>query len=284
MLGIGIVSYNRLALVKRAVERIRRHTAGPYALVVADDGSTDGTQEWVRSEGVPLVAGKNHGCAWNKNRALYHLMHRTAADVLVLIEDDTHPNRDGWDATWADAVRRWGHVNVTPDAAPTERPPREGKGTVAEPYWVNAFWGNCSGFRRDVIDGAGYLDPHFRGYGWEHVEHTWRCSTWLRNRVEGWLGGLTPCLSPAAGVVPTWDGKSYHPGDKKVDAQLKVYEKIKNDPLPRPAYLPQNEREFLEEQAAAQPAIMDTSTASVSVPAISMFLAPDPTSGVASFP
>ncbi len=47
--GIGIVTYNRKEIVSDTIDRVRALTRHPdTALVVADDGSSDGTLEMLR--------------------------------------------------------------------------------------------------------------------------------------------------------------------------------------------------------------------------------------------
>lgn len=233
-LGIGIISYNRLAMVQRCVVKIREHTSGPYELVVADDGSTDGTVEWCRANGVAVVTGRNRGCAWNKNRALCYLMERTQCEHLVIIEDDSHPFVDGWDEAWAAAVAKWHHVNITTDPKPSD-PERFGDGTVDRPWWVNAFWGNVTGITREAMNAVGYLDSHFTGWGWEHVEWTWRFDRHFGvKRVPGWRPGLVPCVSSSLGVKPTWDAGTYDPGEAKKSKNFRTMKAVENLPVPRP--------------------------------------------------
>ena len=40
-IGIGIITYNRRDVVAETLARVRSHTASPYNLVVADDGSDE---------------------------------------------------------------------------------------------------------------------------------------------------------------------------------------------------------------------------------------------------
>ena len=74
--GVGIVSYNRKELVSGTIDQVRALTQqSDTALVVADDGSSDGTLTMLRDKQVPVITGVNMGIAWNKNRALYLLSH-----------------------------------------------------------------------------------------------------------------------------------------------------------------------------------------------------------------
>jgi len=84
-LGVGIVTRNRLAILRETIAELERLTTRPFTLVVADDGSDDGTANWVREAGTPLVTGPRRGCAWNKNRVLRHLATRTGAEVFFLL-------------------------------------------------------------------------------------------------------------------------------------------------------------------------------------------------------
>ena len=96
-IGIGIITCDRKDVLAETLARLRAHTASPYTLAVADDGSTDGTADLVRSQNVTLVTGRNMGIAWNKNRALFLLDAIIQCDVVILLEDELvpHPGRLG---------------------------------------------------------------------------------------------------------------------------------------------------------------------------------------------
>ncbi len=170
--GIGIVTYNRRNVFAETLARVRAHTKSPCALVVADDGSADGTAELVRAEKLTLVTGRNMGIAWNKNRALFLLGAVAQCDVVILLEDDSYPTMDGWEQEWIEATQRWGHVNL---AGPWFSPSfLKGSGTVDDPILSKDVTAQCSGFSRAALLYGGYFDSRFRGYGQEHVEHSRR--------------------------------------------------------------------------------------------------------------
>ena len=98
--GIGIITCNRKDVLAETLARVRAHTTSPYALAVADDGSTDGTADMVRSQNITLVTGRNMGIAWNKNRALFLLSAVVQCDAVILLEDDSFPTSDGWEQEW----------------------------------------------------------------------------------------------------------------------------------------------------------------------------------------
>jgi hypothetical protein len=170
--GIGVITYNRKDVLAETLARVRAHTTSPHELVVADDGSWDGTGELVRSLGIRLVTGRNKGIAWNKNRALFLLTMLLQCDVVILLEDDSSPVEDGWEQEWIAASLRWGHINLAGEWL--RRDFLRGSGTAADPYLGTTVTAQCSGFSRTALLYGGYLDSRFRGFGQEHVEHTRR--------------------------------------------------------------------------------------------------------------
>jgi glycosyltransferase involved in cell wall biosynthesis len=170
--GIGVITYNRKDVLAETLARVRAHTTSPHELVVADDGSWDGTVGLVRSLGIRLVTGRNMGIAWNKNRALFLLTMQLNCDVVILLEDDSRPVKDGWEQDWIAASLRWGHINLAGEWL--RRSFVRGSGTVDDPYLSTDVTAQCSGFSRTALLYGGYFDSRFRGFGQEHVEHTRR--------------------------------------------------------------------------------------------------------------
>lgn len=171
--GIGIVTYNRRSIVADTIDRVRQFTHHPDAvMVVADDGSSDGTLEMLREKRAPVITGVNMGIAWNKNRALFLLTHMLGCETVILLEDDTRPTRSGWEANWMQGATRWGHVNFASDWMLDHAV--SGAGTVADPVLSRHVTAQCSAYASAALTFGGYLDSRFRGYGHEHVEHTRR--------------------------------------------------------------------------------------------------------------
>lgn len=171
--GIGIVTYNRKAILNDTIDQVRAFTRQPNAaLVVADDGSSDGTLAMLRDKQVPVITGVNMGIAWNKNRALFLLSHMLDCETVILLEDDTRPTRAGWEATLMEAAQRWGHINFAGHWLHENA--LSGTGTVNDPVRSKNITAQCSVYSQAALTFGGYFDPRFRGYGHEHVEHTHR--------------------------------------------------------------------------------------------------------------
>lgn len=171
--GIGIVTYNRREIVSDTIDQVRAFTRhSNAAMVVADDGSSDGTLGMLRDKQVPVITGVNMGIAWNKNRALFLLAHMLDCETVILLEDDTRPNRAGWEAEWIVAAQRWGHVNFAGNWMRQHF--LSGTGTVDDPILCKMITAQCSAYSQTALTFGGYFDSRFRGYGHEHVEHTRR--------------------------------------------------------------------------------------------------------------
>lgn len=171
-LGIGITTYNRAGHLAQTLDAVAAFTETPHLLLVADDGSSDGTADLLRERRVAHLAPPNGGVAWNKNRLLYDLAHVEGCDVILLLEDDTRPTRAGWERAWIEAARRHGHMNLAGDWILTHV--TGGAGTPADPYRSPVTSGQCVVFSRAAIEAAGFMDTRFRRYGYEHGEHTER--------------------------------------------------------------------------------------------------------------
>ena len=95
-----LITYNRLSLTKQAIESYFATRTGPGSLIVMDNGSTDGTEEWLwdnKSEDMSVcLIGKNKYPGWATNRGWEEapegtvLLHRMDNDFILLDNWETH--------------------------------------------------------------------------------------------------------------------------------------------------------------------------------------------------
>ena len=82
--GIGITTYNRIACLKKTLA----HNMPAYEgcrVIISDDGSTDGTVEFLETSGFDFITGENAGVATSKNK-LFHLL--CDCDYIFQLDDD----------------------------------------------------------------------------------------------------------------------------------------------------------------------------------------------------
>ncbi|HTG69440.1 MAG TPA: methyltransferase domain-containing protein [Candidatus Udaeobacter sp.] len=88
MTSIILVTYNQLDYTKQCVESIRRHTQRScYELIIVDNGSTDGTEEWAKNEsGIIVIA---NGCNAGFPKGCNQGMAAASGDLLMMLNNDT---------------------------------------------------------------------------------------------------------------------------------------------------------------------------------------------------
>ncbi len=70
--SVVIPTHNRLHTLQRAVNSVLQQTYPVVELIVVDDGSTDGTTDWLRTQSTSIKAlvQKNHGVSHARNRGI----------------------------------------------------------------------------------------------------------------------------------------------------------------------------------------------------------------------
>ncbi|MFB5677427.1 glycosyltransferase family 2 protein [Paenibacillus terreus] len=82
-----ILTRNQLALTQACLDSIRRHTREPYELILVDNGSTDGTLDYLRSQSdvILIENGENKGFAKGCNQGF----ERSSGDYIMFLNNDT---------------------------------------------------------------------------------------------------------------------------------------------------------------------------------------------------
>jgi len=107
VLDICVITYNRLAYLKNCVWSILASTKVEYRLFVIDDGSSDGTEDWLKymKENNKIndyfINSPNLGSPATCNRA----MEVTSSSVVAMISDDIWVHR-GWDTRSIELYRK----------------------------------------------------------------------------------------------------------------------------------------------------------------------------------
>lgn len=180
--SIVIPTYNRLPILQKCLLAMEAQTYDPqlitdYEIVVVDDGSTDGTIEWLKSNPsalphVKIYEQEHKGASAARNLGV----ERALGDTIIFIDSDlvvtptflqSHAVAllDGQSKAGNDKVFTYGAVINT---ANFEDP-------TSEPYKVtdfsNAYFatGNVAIAKHWLLD-VGLFDLGFSLYGWEDLE------------------------------------------------------------------------------------------------------------------
>lgn len=97
MVGIVVVTYNRLLLLKENIESLREQTYTDYKIIVVNNGSTDGTEEWLMSQKDLIVLNQeNLGGAGGFHTGIKYAV-QSGFDYIWLMDDDTIPTKNALD-------------------------------------------------------------------------------------------------------------------------------------------------------------------------------------------
>jgi glycosyltransferase involved in cell wall biosynthesis len=181
--SVVIPTYNRLPILEKCLKALEQQTLAVdspvtgYEVVVVDDGSTDGTIDWLQQNSatlphVRLLTQAHQGPAAARNLGV----EKAEGDTIIFIDSDlvvtasflqSHGDKliEGQQALGSDRLFIYGAVINTGNF---EEP-------TAEPYKVtdfsNAYFatGNVSIARHWLLE-AGLFDLGFHLYGWEDLE------------------------------------------------------------------------------------------------------------------
>ncbi len=178
-LSIVIPTYNRLAILQKCLQALEQqqydHTITNYEVVLVDDGSTDGTLNWLEENKLDfphvwLFCQSHQGPAAARNLGI----EKALGETIIFIDSDlvvtktflqSHADSlvEGYQTS--DQVFTYGRViNTCNFEDPT-----------SEPYKITDFsaayfaTGNVAIARHWLIE-AGLFDPQFQQYGWEDLE------------------------------------------------------------------------------------------------------------------
>jgi GT2 family glycosyltransferase len=88
-----IVTYNRLKFLQKCLQAVREQTRKPDTIIVVNNGSTDGTQQWLTEQPVITYNQANLGGAGGFSSGI-DMAYSLGTDWIWLMDDDTIPHPD----------------------------------------------------------------------------------------------------------------------------------------------------------------------------------------------
>jgi len=85
-ISVIIPTYNRIGLLKRAIDSVLNQSIKAYDIIVVDDGSTDGTSDMVQQKykSIKLIQQKNSGVSAARNNGIKNAQ----GDWIALLDSD----------------------------------------------------------------------------------------------------------------------------------------------------------------------------------------------------
>ena len=187
-ISVVIPTYNRRPILEKCLAALESQTGLyisdlsffetiDYEVIVVDDGSTDGTPNWLRSQSasfphITLIEQKHSGPAEGRNRGVTY----ARGDVILFIDSDlivkdnfllchARALRSSWSRRGNRFTFTYGAViNTTNFENPTSEPHK-----LFDLSWAYFATGNVA-IDRKVLEQSGMFDTSFHLYGWEDIE------------------------------------------------------------------------------------------------------------------
>ena len=179
--SVVIPTYNRLPILKKCLDALEKQiftdAIHDYEIVIVDDGSTDGTVDWLNNNiksfpHLRLFVQSHGGPAEGRNFGV----NMSNGDLIVFIDSDlvvtdnflqNHAN--SLEKSW---LRRGNKLSFTYGAvintsnfnSPTSEPHK-----IRDVSWAYFATGNVA-IDKGILKESGLFDPVFQLYGWEDLE------------------------------------------------------------------------------------------------------------------
>ncbi len=218
---VGVTTYNRVDYIGKFLESFLATKSKDlhHTLIVADDGSTDGTIELVKSLSVDastdvvLIQNRGVGIAGQTNAILYAAKH-LQFDLGFEADDDISFKKPGWDVAYLNAVQRsgLGHL-VFHDNSWKKGNRRRRRDELRSSTDARGAMGCLWTFTQDVLNRVGFFDEqNFPIRGHAHLDFTLRACRAGFNEADT-LWDLAEAksfvaLAPREDYVQSFDWKS----------------------------------------------------------------------------
>lgn len=209
--SIMFCTYNRLNFTKRMLESFFQNTTSPYHLVIVDNGSTDGTPEYLNAEvaqahlihpsclGVHIeLNSENQGIAKGRNRGLAIAQNYGDAYLATLDNDIELPEH--WLEDCLDVIKANPRFAVGINFEGINYPLETLNGKMVQVKAAGNLGTACSVFSRHLFASIGYFNTEYGFYGEEDADY------FFRARMVGYKIGYLPIKGVHFGEGPEDSG------------------------------------------------------------------------------
>ena len=228
--NIGIVTFNRLEFTKQAVASIIKYTSFPYVITIVDNGSHDGTKEYlqeVKEEGIIknlVLLDKNIGVAKASNlawiqeeKALYYLKYDN--DIVI--------QKNNWLSNLISVIDATPEIGVIgynfEPISYSLKMIRDQKIRVKEEGNIG---GACFLIPKRTQDILGYWCEDYGLYGFEDVDYSFRVK--LAKLLNAYMEDEEIGIHLPAGKAPIIDGITWRASDGVEEIKYQKYRSFKD--------------------------------------------------------
>jgi len=179
--SVVIPTYNRLPILKKCLKALENQTyideIVDYEIVIVDDGSTDGTKEWMKSNfqyfpHLKLYEQSHGGPALARNLGV----EKSKGDLIIFIDSDLVVEKYFLRSHVKSLMKAWSKfgnrkcftygsvINTSNFSSPNSEPFK-----LQDLSWAYFATGNVA-IDKKILIKSGLFDTSFRLYGWEDLE------------------------------------------------------------------------------------------------------------------
>lgn len=190
--SIMLVTYNRLSLTQRMLSNLFATTKSPYRLIIVDNGSTDGTVDWLKTLKVPELCqtydtyfnSNNRGIAIGRNQGLL-IANKYNDEWLSTLDNDVELP-DNWLSECIDIMQANPNLALGVNMEGTNYPLVTRNEKTFQLKSAGNLGTACTVFPRKLHNKIGYFITEYELYGEEDANY------FFRARMVGWeLGYIT---------------------------------------------------------------------------------------------
>lgn len=171
--GIVVVAHNCLNLTRDCLRSVAEHTKAPYSLHLVDNGSGDGTAEFMAgiSGKKPVRLASNYGAAKGRNMGMREALSNPAVRHVCILDNDVKVS-DGWIEPMLEVLQANPDIGaIGPLALNAEGAQKfDGKAPDVPFALVEGLAGFCMVFPIEVLRKVGLFDESFGQYGLYEVD------------------------------------------------------------------------------------------------------------------
>ena len=171
--GIVVVASNCLNLTRECLSSITRHTKCPYSLHLVDNGSGDGTSDYMTGvSGKPAIRlSTNYGAARGRNMGIRDAMANPAVKYVCLLDNDTKVS-DNWVESMMEILKSNADIGVVAPQSLNSDGPQKFDNQPAKPKFtlVESVSSFCMLMPVDAFRKVGLLDESFGQYGFYELD------------------------------------------------------------------------------------------------------------------
>lgn len=183
LVNIGMVTFNRLEFTKQAIAALFQHSCFPHVITVVDNGSTDGTPEYLQElhrQGFIthlILLADNVGIAKASNLAWSQ---EPDAEYYLKLDNDIVIQKPGWLSRMVEVIDRIPELGaIAYSFEPVEYPVREMRGVRIRPK-AGILNGACMLIPKRTHQTLGFWCEDYGLYGEEDADYG------LRIQLQGW--------------------------------------------------------------------------------------------------